>query len=83
MNTNLLIKRCLARVLVLFLCLITAGPAYAVLEVGEEVPNYVRADITGIDLHGEDLSRSSIAGAVARFTEIAVKLKGATAKTKP
>ena len=41
-------------------------PVYAVLDEGEEVPNYVRADITGIDLHGEDLSRSSIAGAVAR-----------------
>ena len=33
---------------------------------GDEVPNYVRADITGIDLHGQDLSKSSIAGAVAR-----------------
>tara|TARA_B100000700_G_C15026284_1_gene848317 strand:- start:1101 stop:1619 length:519 start_codon:yes stop_codon:yes gene_type:complete len=42
------------------------SPAYAVLDQGEEVPNYVRADITGIDLHGEDLSRSSIAGAVVR-----------------
>lgn len=33
---------------------------------GDEVPNYVRADITGFDLHGQDLSKSSIAGAVAR-----------------
>tara|TARA_Y100001968_G_C18892138_1_gene496715 strand:+ start:28 stop:579 length:552 start_codon:yes stop_codon:yes gene_type:complete len=41
-------------------------PVQAVLEVGDEVPNYVRADITGIDLHGEDLSKSSIAGAVVR-----------------
>ena len=48
-------------------------PAEAVLDVGEEVPNYVRSDITGFDFHGQDLSRSSIAGAVARdadFSEV-------------
>tara|TARA_Y100001968_G_C19025002_1_gene557005 strand:- start:65 stop:616 length:552 start_codon:yes stop_codon:yes gene_type:complete len=50
--------------LILFLVIVT--PVYAVLDQGEEVPNYVRADITGIDLHGEDLSKSSIAGAVVR-----------------
>tara|TARA_Y100001968_G_C19291612_1_gene684508 strand:+ start:215 stop:781 length:567 start_codon:yes stop_codon:yes gene_type:complete len=33
---------------------------------GDEVPNYVRSDITGFDFHGQDLSKSSIAGAVAR-----------------
>ncbi len=38
----------------------------AVLNVGDEVPNYVRSQITGIDLHGQDLSKSSIAGATAR-----------------
>ena len=37
---------------------------------GDEVPNYVRADITGIDLHGQDLSKSSIAGAVARDADL-------------
>ncbi len=38
----------------------------AVLQQGDEVPNYVRSQITGIDLHGQDLSKSSIAGATAR-----------------
>ncbi len=38
----------------------------AVLQEGDEVPNYVRSQITGIDLHGQDLSKSSIAGATAR-----------------
>ncbi len=38
----------------------------AVLKEGDEVPNYVRSQITGIDLHGQDLSKSSIAGATAR-----------------
>jgi len=41
-------------------------PVQAALKVGEEVPNYVRSDITGFDFHGQDLSKSSIAGAVAR-----------------
>ncbi len=50
----------------LIILFVVAWPAQAVLDQGEEVPNYVRADITGIDLHGEDLSRSSIAGAVVR-----------------
>ncbi len=50
----------------LIACLLIAVPVEAVLQQGDEVPNYVRADITGIDLHGEDLSKSSIAGAVAR-----------------
>ena len=50
----------------LMLSLLIAAPVHAVLDQGEEVPNYVRADITGIDLHGEDLSKSSIAGAVVR-----------------
>ncbi len=52
--------------LALTVCLLWAPPSFAVLEVGEEVPNYVRSDITGFDFHGQDLSRSSIAGAVAR-----------------
>ena len=52
--------------LAVILWLAMAFPVQAVLDQGEEVPNYVRADITGIDLHGEDLSKSSIAGAVVR-----------------
>ncbi len=54
----------------LLLCLVITSPAFAVLQQGDEVPNYVRADITGIDLHGEDLSKSSIAGAVARDADL-------------
>ena len=54
----------------LFLCLIISLPAYAVLNVGDEVPNYVRSQITGIDLHGQDLSKSSIAGATARDADL-------------
>ena len=41
-------------------------PVQAGLQQGEEVPNYVRSDITGFDFHDQDLSRSSIAGSVAR-----------------
>jgi len=50
----------------LLLCIGLASPVGAVLQTGEEVPNYVRADITGGDFHDQDLSKSSIAGAVAR-----------------
>lgn len=58
--------RILLGLLALILCFVMALPVHAGLAQGEEVPNYVRADITGIDLHGEDLSKSSIAGAVVR-----------------
>ena len=61
-NQNLFLKA-LAAILVF---LSVSVPAFASLEVGEEVPNYVRSDITGFDFHGQDLSKSSIAGAVAR-----------------
>ncbi len=44
--------------------------AQAVLQEGDEVPNYVRSQITGIDLHGQDLSKSSIAGATARDADL-------------
>ena len=43
-----------------------AGANVATKGVGDEVPSYVRSDITGFDFHGEDLHLSSIAGAVAR-----------------
>ena len=46
------------------------GSANAVLQEGDEVPNYVRSQITGIDLHGQDLSKSSIAGATARDADL-------------
>tara|TARA_Y100001968_G_scaffold218310_1_gene200977 strand:+ start:3236 stop:3760 length:525 start_codon:yes stop_codon:yes gene_type:complete len=55
----------------LVMCLINPLPSNAIASFektgeGDEVPNYVRANITGFDLHGQDLSKSSIAGAVAR-----------------
>ena len=52
------------------LCLLMAVPVQAVLQDGDEVPNYVHADISGIDLHGQDLSKSSIAGAVVRDADL-------------
>mgnify|MGYP001216475310 CR=1 FL=1 len=63
------------RVCAIFLCLIlcftnplkaNARASFEKSMEGDEVPNYVRANITGFDLHGQDLSKSSIAGAVAR-----------------
>ena len=50
----------------ILICLLVVAPANARLEQGDEVPNYVRSDITGFDFHDQDLSKSSIAGAVAR-----------------
>ncbi len=61
------------RYIISFICsiLLISGPAYAGANVavkgeGDEVPSYVRSNITGFDFHGEDLHLSSIAGAVAR-----------------
>ncbi|WP_269622737.1 pentapeptide repeat-containing protein [Prochlorococcus marinus] len=59
-------KKLFALAVTLLVWLWTCLPAEAVLNVGDEVPNYVRSQITGIDLHGQDLSKSSIAGATAR-----------------
>ncbi len=56
----------LASFIGMLISLFIAAPTQAALQVGDEVPNYVRADITGFDFHGQDLSKSSIAGAVAR-----------------
>ena len=60
----------LIRLLSFVLCWALVYPAHAVLDQGEEVPNYVHSDITGIDLHGQDLSKSSIAGAVVRDADL-------------
>ncbi len=66
MMTYQIIRRFLLGLTALaFICLM-ATPVKAVLQEGEEVPNYVRSDITGGDFHGQDLHKSSIAGAVAR-----------------
>merc|ERR1712078_207666 len=69
-----------------FICsiLLISGPAYAGANVavkgeGDEVPSYVRSNITGFDFHGEDLHLSSIAGAVARDADFSdVDLHGTT-----
>ena len=49
---------------ILFTAPVYAGANVAVKGEGDEVPSYVRSDITGYDFHGEDLHLSSIAGAV-------------------
>ncbi len=63
------------RILLIFLgfiiCLfIGSSPAHAVLDKGDEVVNYVHANINGMNLHGQDLHNSSIAGAVARDADL-------------
>ena len=56
-----------------------AGANVATKGAGDEVPSYVRSDITGFDFHGEDLHLSSIAGAVARDADFSdVDLHGTT-----
>ena len=56
-----------------------AGANVAVKGEGDEVPSYVRSDITGFDFHGEDLHLSSIAGAMARDADFSnVDLHGTT-----
>ena len=71
MLDELKIKRICALILTLLLVCITpsqvnARASFEKSMEGDEVPNYVRANITGFDLHGQDLSKSSIAGAVGR-----------------
>ena len=61
-----LFKSLLALFVVVLISFFQPLSAKAVLSVGDEVPNYVRSQITGIDLHGQDLSKSSIAGSSAR-----------------
>ena len=58
---------------------IFAGANVAVKGEGDEVPSYVRSDITGFNFHGEDLHLSSIAGAMARDADFSdVDLHGTT-----
>lgn len=71
MNSYHSILRSLAFLMLVFgLIFLKPISASAVLNVGDEVPNYVRSQITGIDLHGQDLSKSSIAGATARDADL-------------
>ena len=58
---------------------VLAGANVATKGIGDEVPSYVRSDITGYNFHGEDLHLSSIAGAVARDADFSdVDLHGTT-----
>ena len=71
MLEDLKIRRIFAFILSLILCFAnpistSARASFEKSMEGDEVPNYVRSNITGFDLHGQDLSKSSIAGAVAR-----------------
>ena len=69
---------------VVFSFLILSAPVFAGANVavkgeGDEVPSYVRSNITGFDFHGEDLHLSSIAGALARDADFSeVDLHGTT-----
>ena len=64
---------------ILFTAPVYVGANVAVKGEGDEVPSYVRSDITGYDFHGEDLHLSSIAGAIARDADFSdVDLHGTT-----
>ena len=84
MNFDRLISRIISSLLSLLIILFGVNPAFAGANVatkgeGDEVPSYVRSDITGFDFHGEDLHLSSIAGAVARDADFSdVDLHGTT-----
>jgi len=65
--------------LLIFSMPVFAGANVATKGEGDEVPSYVRSDITGYDFHGEDLHLSSIAGAIARDADFSdVDLHGTT-----
>ncbi len=70
---------CLTFSFLIFTSPVFAGANVAVKGEGDEVPSYVRSNITGFDFHGEDLHLSSIAGAVARDADFSeVDLHGTT-----
>ena len=70
---------CLTFSLLIFTSPVFAGANVATKGEGDEVPSYVRSNITGFDFHGEDLHLSSIAGAVARDADFSeVDLHGTT-----
>ena len=48
-----------------------AGANVAVKGEGDEVPSYVRSNITGYNFHGEDLHLSSIAGCLLYTSDAA------------
>ena len=70
---------CVTFSFLIFSAPVFAGANVAVKGEGDEVPSYVRSNITGFDFHGEDLHLSSIAGAVARDADFSeVDLHGTT-----
>ncbi len=70
---------CLTFSFLVFTSPVFAGANVATKGEGDEVPSYVRSNITGFDFHGEDLHLSSIAGAVARDADFSeVDLHGTT-----
>ena len=70
---------CLTLSFLIFTSPVFAGANVATKGEGDEVPSYVRSNITGFDFHGEDLHLSSIAGAVARDADFSeVDLHGTT-----
>ena len=70
---------CLIFSFLIFTSPVFAGANVATKGEGDEVPSYVRSNITGFDFHGEDLHLSSIAGAVARDADFSeVDLHGTT-----
>ena len=84
MNIERLISKIIKFALSLLIIFFGVNPVFAGANVatkgeGDEVPSYVRSDITGFDFHGEDLHLSSIAGAVARDADFSnVDLHGTT-----
>tara|TARA_B100000700_G_scaffold330518_1_gene457184 strand:+ start:1097 stop:1663 length:567 start_codon:yes stop_codon:yes gene_type:complete len=78
--TSKIIKFALSLIIIFFgATQVFAGANVATKGAGDEVPSYVRSDITGFDFHGEDLHLSSIAGAVARDADFSdVDLHGTT-----
>ena len=54
MSSHSLLKRLFGLLVAFCLIFFPATSVNAVLDVGDEVPNYVRSQITGIDLHGQD-----------------------------
>ena len=84
MNFDLLFSKIIKYVLSFLIIFFGVTPVFAGANVavkgeGDEVPSYVRSDITGFDFHGEDLHLSSIAGAMARDADFSnVDLHGTT-----
>ena len=84
MNFDLLFSKIIKYVLSFLIILFGVNPVFAGANVavkgeGDEVPSYVRSDITGFNFHGEDLHLSSIAGAMARDADFSdVDLHGTT-----